>query len=260
MKRALRFLASAGKWCGVAACVLVVAGWIVSLFVSIVHTPDLRWNAPRGSTMTGAVPQFGINDGMFVLWNSLTVTAGSTRPVLEFGPARESGRYGFALPALFGAVDLVPLWLVLLLVATPTAMLWWRDGWRPQCDPKTRHWRRRSLLPEPVSAGLAVGVFGVVSVIAYGLGNFVTDAIWHEDLLEVLCGTFHVSDPVAMALAMTASLAIGYCFARSVLFMLRWRVVIHDRRRCLNCDYDLKGNVSGVCSECGTPVAGGAAV
>ena len=35
----------------------------------------------------------------------------------------------------------------------------------------------------------------------------------------------------------------------------RW----HRRRlgRCLKCGYDLSGNVSGVCPECGTPVSGG---
>jgi hypothetical protein len=43
----------------------------------------------------------------------------------------------------------------------------------------------------------------------------------------------------------------------AVLWYRSWR----DRHRipvghCRNCGYDLTGNVSGVCPECGTPVKG----
>jgi hypothetical protein len=42
-----------------------------------------------------------------------------------------------------------------------------------------------------------------------------------------------------------------------------WRLYRSFRRRegrCRSCDYDLTGNVSGTCPECGTPVAGTAGV
>ncbi|GMU37855.1 MAG: hypothetical protein KJ057_08950 [Phycisphaerae bacterium] len=47
-------------------------------------------------------------------------------------------------------------------------------------------------------------------------------------------------------------------FARS-LIMNPWTVEELRRQRgvCVVCEYDLTGNVSGVCPECGTAIAGG---
>ncbi len=36
---------------------------------------------------------------------------------------------------------------------------------------------------------------------------------------------------------------------------LRWKYEFIDGIKCLECMYDLTGNVSGVCPECGTPAA-----
>ena len=45
--------------------------------------------------------------------------------------------------------------------------------------------------------------------------------------------------------------------AAAALLALRswWEQAAHRRAagRCVKCDYDLTGNVSGVCPECGTP-------
>ncbi len=35
---------------------------------------------------------------------------------------------------------------------------------------------------------------------------------------------------------------------------LRWKYVFRESKKCLGCQYDLTGNVSGVCPECGTPI------
>jgi hypothetical protein len=34
----------------------------------------------------------------------------------------------------------------------------------------------------------------------------------------------------------------------------QWRFFVHDGPRCVRCGYNLTGNVSGICPECGTPV------
>ncbi len=36
---------------------------------------------------------------------------------------------------------------------------------------------------------------------------------------------------------------------------LRWRLVKYEGRYCRKCNYILTGNISGICPECGTPVA-----
>lgn len=54
---------------------------------------------------------------------------------------------------------------------------------------------------------------------------------------------------------------MGLVLAAAVVPTVRaWRWTTLDEReiegRCLKCGYDLTGNVSGVCPECGTPVRG----
>lgn len=44
------------------------------------------------------------------------------------------------------------------------------------------------------------------------------------------------------------------CVATSVPWIRRWCRL--RRRLCSSCGYDLTGNVTGVCSECGTPIEG----
>jgi len=54
---------------------------------------------------------------------------------------------------------------------------------------------------------------------------------------------------------------MGLVLAAAIVPTVRaWRRTTLDEReiegRCLKCGYDLTGNVSGVCPECGTPVRG----
>ena len=55
-----------------------------------------------------------------------------------------------------------------------------------------------------------------------------------------------------------APLMIAYAAARFGFSLVRWRRVVSPDY--CQCGYDLTGNVSGVCSECGTPVPGPATV
>ncbi len=46
--------------------------------------------------------------------------------------------------------------------------------------------------------------------------------------------------------------AVPSCVAARVIYhLLRWRCVVYDGQQCPSCDYNLTGNVSGVCPECG---------
>ena len=60
---------------------------------------------------------------------------------------------------------------------------------------------------------------------------------------------FEMSIPLAYVVAVTALLPAWWLWKRT-------RQPIHQRILCGHCGYDLTGNTSGVCPECGTPVPG----
>jgi uncharacterized paraquat-inducible protein A len=51
-----------------------------------------------------------------------------------------------------------------------------------------------------------------------------------------------------------SSLLLAYLPSRWVYSLMRWRRVQDNGERCAHCDYDLTGNVSGTCPECGRAV------
>ncbi len=58
-----------------------------------------------------------------------------------------------------------------------------------------------------------------------------------------------------LALSYFAAVAAGtYLPCRALYTGLRWEPDPTDTRFCQQCDYDLTGNVSGVCPECGTAI------
>jgi hypothetical protein len=63
-------------------------------------------------------------------------------------------------------------------------------------------------------------------------------------------------EPAALAMLLALSLLTSYIFSRAMYTRLQWKLVKVEHRYCIVCGYDLNGNVSGVCSECGTPWLG----
>ena len=49
-------------------------------------------------------------------------------------------------------------------------------------------------------------------------------------------------------------IAVGFIIARDVYTSCRWRLVEDGTPYCHNCDYNLTGNESGICPECGEPL------
>ena len=97
-----------------------------------------------------------------------------------------------------------------------------------------------------IVAGLAFGIVNAQRARrlawVFGIGMFVAQTVpaylvnpskWYLCLFNLA----HVVLPVATAAA-----------------LLRLRKVNHPGH-CKTCDYDLTGNVTGICSECGTPIA-----
>jgi uncharacterized paraquat-inducible protein A len=62
---------------------------------------------------------------------------------------------------------------------------------------------------------------------------------------------------VTMVATAVAVLAVAVILAQLLYFGFREAHVEQDGPRCQRCDYDLTGNVSGVCPECGRPLRRG---
>ncbi len=68
---------------------------------------------------------------------------------------------------------------------------------------------------------------------------------------------WRVTESVLLGYSATvAALMIVFSFigSRAIYRRLRWRTIESTAPLCLKCDYNLTGNVSGICPECGEPV------
>jgi hypothetical protein len=61
-------------------------------------------------------------------------------------------------------------------------------------------------------------------------------------------------DELLISVAITIPLVLAYSASRAAFAVIRWKRVDDDGRFCATCGYNLTGNLSGVCPECGTPV------
>ncbi len=81
---------------------------------------------------------------------------------------------------------------------------------------------------------------GVIAIV-YPISKWVL-GITQPQYGIVLMGTMLVSIPFA------------YLVGKRIFLVCRWKTVVFDGRYCRHCRYDLTGNESGVCPECGTPI------
>jgi len=51
-----------------------------------------------------------------------------------------------------------------------------------------------------------------------------------------------------------ASVVCSYLVSHKLSCTLRWRTFEDDTPRCTSCNYNLTGNVTGICPECGEPL------
>ncbi len=90
----------------------------------------------------------------------------------------------------------------------------------------------------------------LASVVLGGCGGDASGIIMAATLATVTVGTF-VSWPLTV---LGAEIGLWIVYA-----IERWDARVDERRRqgpCVTSGYNLTGNVSGVCPECGTPIEG----
>ncbi len=94
------------KWVGLVGCVLLIAAWVLSMFVAVI--------CPMGGV------HVALGGGAFVF--DSTTRGGEFRWFLLPASARV-----FWLPERLGRVEYIPLWIPFVLIAIPTVIAWRRD-------------------------------------------------------------------------------------------------------------------------------------
>ncbi|MDM8005533.1 MAG: hypothetical protein QUV05_05205 [Phycisphaerae bacterium] len=127
------------KWCGLVFLLAILMTWVISLFwkggymrIGFVESPGDSYS-PGGSYMVH-LSALLLNDGCLICFRALSVERKvDVRNVQTIWSARRYQspphlRWTPYVRVTSDVVDAyVPLWIPFLLVAVPTACLWWRD-------------------------------------------------------------------------------------------------------------------------------------
>lgn len=148
----------------------------------------------------------------------------------------------------------IPLWLPFCLFGIPAALLWHRrfQQWRWATNAgrtkviRDRFGRRISLalaaLSIPFTLVVTPPLLGAMDELTGRQLNYISDIAMRANETAWLCGMLFFWFLAAYAVAI-------FVYRRA-----RWKTCYIDAPFCSRCGYNLTGNPSGRCSECGTPV------
>ncbi len=132
----------------------------------------------------------------------------------------------------------IPFWAVSLLLSIYPTVAAVRGP--------VRRYRRHRRIIATISFLLSLIAVYYLLVLAF-------HALWKGRDGSTMLGRFLGSEAIALAGLLAFPLGVSYVVARAVFSKLG-RSPDHVFPCCKNCGYNLTGNVSGVCPECGTPI------
>jgi len=98
----------------------------------------------------------------------------------------------------------------------------------------------------------ATAVFPITCIMVFQIARAVA-AVVTEGLRVADIPVAHVADAIVLIIIVGLPLLIAYLAARMTYDAMRWETIDDPEGRfCAACGYDLTGNVSGRCPECGT--------
>ena len=141
---------------------------------------------------------------------------------------------------------LLPFWAICAALLAYPMLSAWRWARAP-----TRRWERHDWLPRGPRLIVSLAVFtGAAYLLGHSAADVFCRMIWGRN--------YYLDSPFAGApLAWVQSVfAIAFAAALALFVnkLLTVRVVTLQTNTCRNCDYDLTGNTSGTCPECGTTI------
>ena len=246
------------KWILTAICLLILGGLVYSMRRSVIwHSSNLRYEVglARGGIGFGWRPAgWRLKDERYPPGPGLVVASHDGSPSLRWWFDRGRNRHWEWLS--------IPLWMVFILAGIPAAVLWYRqrrgtrdairrcrDWLTPDSPRKTRLWL--ILCFWAVHVALIIAVFfvflRVYAFFVYPRSSIGTRATGAEGILLIIV------DSGAAILFWTSPL---WAILWAWLFT-RFRNRLFQSRRgnfCSRCGYNLTGNVSGVCPECGVSI------
>ncbi len=95
----------------------------------------------------------------------------------------------------------------------------------------------------------------LLAILLAALVGFVIVFVIAGFVVPLVISLIGLHAPILVPLVILFAIPIAFYVFRHVFSYFRWKWVLELGPSCLNCDYDLTGNVSGVCPECGTPIA-----
>ncbi|HWL93928.1 MAG TPA: hypothetical protein VNT79_10370 [Phycisphaerae bacterium] len=159
------------------------------------------------------------------------------------------------LPFTFTVV-VVPLWIPSVISATIAGFLFMlsrRAGRRGASADPSAEWMRRKR-PTWKRAAISIPILIVSLICTPFLMYWIAETFFPStDLENVIRRQFALSEGVTLSAALAIWLGLSYCIARIAFALTRWSQIriFGDHRPCEKCGYDLMGNISGICPECG---------
>lgn len=253
-KHARTWSRTVAKWTGLVLCLLLIVGWTISLRLGVGYVSDdsrREWTLLCGELTYGwrdrdwrrDADQYAPHAGWWkATWHGGPQSWAEWPPPIHFGRNRSASFVSVAL------------WIPFLLVAIPTSVFWW-VGRRETA----RAWRRFSEFARPlrrrrlgfllyVACTVAHAIFfALAAVVAKQFGEFV-----RLDYRPPEPPLLYTLSQRVIGIGLIASPIAGLLWG-ILLVRLQNRLLLVQRDRCLACGYDLTGNVSGICPECGKP-------
>jgi hypothetical protein len=238
------------KWTATILCLVIAAAFLVSTRREIEwRSPGLRYTAGilPGEFYVGWRPNgWSLNSDRSAGWPGWTVAKYVWQPGIAWRPYYGPGSTMHVLE--------IPLWMPGALFAIPAGLLWCLDRRRTRAvlerfvDWFTPRHRLRVTFLRWLAA----------AILHFGFVWLAADLFWQ------LCD-FFFGQPMPSSLDQAFKLTVRPLVYGTPLFGILWawlwvRLRNHlwrTRRgnRCFECGYDLTGNLSGRCPECGTPCA-----
>lgn len=131
---------------------------------------------------------------------------------------------------------------LLILWSPDIVVKYLRLGGEPMRWTPRRRWSRTTNL------FVVVPVFLIVLIAT----PYAIETIFGNALIRFLTRLF-ISEAVSLALIIGFCGTVAYLVARGLLVLLEWKRIPLNALVCDGCGYDLTGNLSGKCPECGIP-------